>query len=78
MRGMASTLHVVAAGSEVIEQSEIETLYGFQNQIRALERIVNEQSAALLRRLLAGSPVEPGTHTAEIEQQGGTIRLEIH
>ncbi|MDE2097825.1 MAG: hypothetical protein KGL39_11300 [Patescibacteria group bacterium] len=50
-----------------IDQEEIESLIGLRNQLIRHERIYKEAADVVFRRLLAGCPVEPGIHCAEIE-----------
>jgi hypothetical protein len=69
-------------GSGIVEQAKIDCLIGLGNQIRQMTAIYNEEAAALRERLEAGAEVEPGVHTAELEQvtEGGvrTVRLVLH
>lgn len=57
-----------------ITQEEIEAIIGLQNQIMQLDRMMCRRQEDILRRLLAGNPVEAGIHLAEIEQviEGGS------
>jgi hypothetical protein len=63
-------------GEPVISQQEIETLIGFNNQVRHLKKVRNRLSSDLIERLLAGCKVEQGTHSAELKvQQKGARRV---
>jgi hypothetical protein len=58
-----------------ISQEELEVIKRIENQIRTLQRLHLERSAALLQRLLAGATIERGPRTADITDEW---RLEIH
>lgn len=76
---MGVVVELMRESALVITQDEIETLIGLENQIRNLQRMFERQAADVLDRLMAGATVEPGTHTAEIEEtrEGGEIRTRL-
>lgn len=63
-------------------QKEIERLISLQNQIRKLTKMFNVDSAAVLKRIQSGIPVEPGLHVAQVEtiEEGAvqTTRLTVY
>ncbi len=70
------------AGPAIITQAEISALIALRNQVRSLKEMRDQQTADMLDRLLAGSTVEAGTHTAGVKhlrKRGALItRLNIY
>jgi hypothetical protein len=53
-----------------ISQRDLDVIIGLDNQIRALQQMRNERCADLLSRILSGQEVEPGCHSANLNQAG--------
>ena len=54
----------------VVAQRDLDMIIGLDNQIRSLREMRDAQCGALLTRMLAGCPVEPGHHSASLQQSG--------
>jgi hypothetical protein len=80
---MQTGIHIINPSSEpAISQIEVGAIIAMANQIRMLTKTYELACQGLLTRLRDGVVVDPGMHTAELEEvnegTSQTVRLILH
>jgi hypothetical protein len=61
---------------DLVDQQSLEILSDLQRQIRSLQQTLDRECCGVVGRIMHGAPVEPGQHTAEVqEQECGATRV---